>query len=301
MNLNKRNLSRFFLLVSISLAGVPPCNAGDPSHLAIASSASADSRYGFFDLLDRRSGYGQDVFPEPFLNDDSDLETDEFRVGWLRTGVHSRRSDDLKVEIEKAVGLVTFEAEFHYDWERADGKTTDGAGSVNLGARCPVFQYVSRDAIFDTTFGIGIEVGIPTHTPFSNSTELVPKIFNDTRLGRHLTIQTLAGYSALYGGDEDGIQTLEYRATVGWTISRKELPIPGVQRLTPVFEIAGEKQLNKVDRGRGSVLGNAGFRVNLNAVGPVQPRLGWGFVFPMNSTAREDFHWGVFTSLVFEY
>ena len=29
--------------------------------------------------------------------------------------------------------------------------------------------------------------------------------------------------------------------------------------------------------------------------------LGLGFVFPINGGAREDTHWGVITSLVFEY
>jgi hypothetical protein len=120
-------------------------------------------------------------------------------------------------------------------------------------------------------------------------------------LGEHLTVQTIAGYSALYGGDEDGIHTLEYGVTVGYTISRKDLAIPGVKQLIPIFEVAGEKQLNKEDSGQNSLVGNAGFRVNLKSWGVTQPRLGMGYVFPLNSTAREDLHWGVVSSLVFEF
>jgi hypothetical protein len=300
MNLIKYSarLSAIGALLGLCIAAA---RAGDaPNFSPGVSSPVADTRYGF-GLLDHRSGYGQGVFPEPFLNNDSDLELNEFRLDWFRTGVHSQRSDELTIEFEKGFGPVTLEAGFHYDWEREDGKTEDGVGNVDLGARVPFFQYVSANKIFDTTFGVGIEVGIPTNTPFSRSTEVVPKVFNDTRLGSHLTVQTIVGFSALYGGDDDGIHTLEYGVTVGYTIPRKDFPIPGVQQLVPVFEVAGEKQLNKEDSGRNSLTGLAGLRTNLTAIGPVQPRLGWGFVFPLNQTAREALHWGIFTSLVFEY
>jgi hypothetical protein len=39
----------------------------------------------------------------------------------------------------------------------------------------------------------------------------------------------------------------------------------------------------------------------MDSIGPVQPRLGLGYVFPINDGAREELHWGIFTSLVFEY
>jgi hypothetical protein len=302
MNLITSRSARLIVSSLLGLAAGSFCRAGENTAFTPSPSASApDTRYGLFGLLDRRSGYGQGVFPEPFINDDSDLEVNEFRLDWFRTGLHGDRSDELTAELEKGFGVLTVEAEFHYDWETSDGHTTGGVGNVDLGARVPFFQYVSANQVFDTTFGVGIEVGIPTNTPFSQSTEVVPKIFNDTRLGNHLTLQTIVGYSALYGGDDDGIHTLEYGITAGYTIHHKDLAIPGVQQLIPVFEIAGEKQLNKEDSGRNSITGMAGLRVNTNTIGRVQPRLGWGFVFPMNETAREDLHWGIFTSLVFEY
>lgn len=68
-----------------------------------------------------------------------------------------------------------------------------------------------------------------------------------------------------------------------------------------MFELSGETELNKQDGGQSSVLGDLGFRANLNAFGPVQPRLGVAFVFPIDRGARQDVHWGVVTSLVFEY
>ena len=58
------------------------------------SNGSASTRYGLFGWLDHRSGYGQGVFPEPFLVDDSDLETNEARLDWLHTtrNDHTHRS-----------------------------------------------------------------------------------------------------------------------------------------------------------------------------------------------------------------
>jgi hypothetical protein len=74
-----------------------------------------------------------------------------------------------------------------------------------------------------------------------------------------------------------------------------------VQQFIPVFELQGEMELNKRDRGHNSLLGSLAFRANLETIGPVQPRLGSGFVFPIDAGARQEMHWGVVTSLVFEY
>jgi len=260
-----------------------------------------DTRYGLFNWLDHRSEYGQGAFPEPFVNDDSDGETGEVRMDWFHTGIHSDHTDELKVEYEGGFGVATFEAAAVYNWEESAGKTERGFGSVEVAARAPFFQYVSADRMVDTTFGAGLEVAIPTNTMFSQSTEWVPKIFNDTRLGQHFTAQTIVGYSALFGGSDDGIHTLEYGTTLGYSIDRKDLAIPGIKRLIPIFEVAAETQLNKDDSGRTAVTGNAGFRANLDTICGVQPRLGIGYIFPINSTAREDLHWGVVTSFVFEF
>ncbi len=149
---------------------------------------------------------------------------------------------------------------------------------------------------------MAIEVGIPTHSPLSRDTEVVPKVFNDLRLGDHFTLQSVLGYSKLYGTDADGgLATFEYGFVFGYTIPREQFALPQVLQVIPVFELIGETELNKEDPGHNSLEGNAGFRVNLKAIGPVQPRLGLGYVFPIDNGAREDMHWGVVTSLVFEY
>jgi len=270
---------------------------------AAAVSEEADTRHGLFNGLDSRSQYGQGVFPEPFLVDDSDLEPGEARFDWRHTRAGNSKTDVLHPEIEKAFGVVTFELEAPYEFDRPAGGTnnTQGFDNVDLGARAPFYQYVSQSGLVDSTFGAAIEVGIPTQSPVSKNAELVPKFFNDTKVG-NFTAQSVLGYSTLFGpGEEGGLQTFEYGFIFGYTIPHKQLPLPYVLQTIPFFELVGETELNKDNPGHNSLLGNAGFRFNLKAIGPIQPRPGIGFIFPMDSGAREDTHWGVITSLVFEF
>ncbi len=272
------------------------------SSLITESNRSASTRYGLFGLLDHRSGYGQGVFPEPFLVDDSDLETNEARLDWLHTNRNDQHSDLITAEVEKGFGLLTLEVEIPYERDVEAGNVIEGVGNIDAGARYPIFQYVSGNGFIDSTFGTAFEVGIPTNSSVSKNTEVVPKIFNDLRLGDHFTIQSILGYSTLIGGGEDGgLQTFEYGLVLGYTIQHDELPIPGMQQLVPMFELSGETELNHADHGRNSLIADAGFRANLKTIGRVQPRLGVAFVFPIGRNAREDVHWGVVTSLVFEY
>ena len=260
------------------------------------------TRFGLFNLLDQRSAYGQGVFPEPFLVDDSDLETGEARLDWQHTSANHQHSDLVTAEVEKGFGLMTVELEVPFERDISDGQVSEGIGNIDVGARYPVFQYVSGSGLFDTTFGVGLEVGLPVHSSVSKNTELVPKIFNDLKLGDHLTLQSIVGYSTLFGGGDDGgLQTVEYGFVLGYTIQHAELPLPGVVQLIPMLELSGETELNKEDRGRTGTLGDLGIRANLKALGSVQPRVGVAFVFPIDRGAREDVHWGIVISLVFEY
>ena len=74
-----------------------------------------------------------------------------------------------------------------------------------------------------------------------------------------------------------------------------------MQQFIPMFELTGETAMNNDGSGQTSFVGDACFRANLKTIGAVQPRLGLGFVFPINNNARTDVHWGIVTSLVFEY
>ena len=178
----------------------------------------------------------------------------------------------------------------------------EGIGNIDLGARYPLYQFVSANGVFDTTFGVAMEIGIPVNSAVSQNTEFDPEIFNDLKLGRHFSLQSVFGYSALAGGgDNGGLQTFEYGFAFGYTIPHSELPLPCVQRFTPMFELVGETGLNKDESGQNSLLGSIGFRLDLKSIGDVQPGLGLGFVFPMDSGASGEGHWGIATSLTLEF
>jgi hypothetical protein len=172
---------------------------------------------------------------------------------------------------------------------------------MDVGARYPFYQYISRNGLFDTTFGAAIELGVPTTSDVSHNTELVPKIFNDTKIG-NFTVQSIFGYSMLYGpGDDGGVNTFEYGFVFGYSIARETLRLPGVDKIIPVAELSGETQLNKDAAGQTSLTGDIGLRVNLKSIGRIQPRPGVVFVYPLNNNSRAQQHWGIMTSLVFEF
>jgi len=307
MNMPKLNAAKFAVLAAALILAITSFVMADglaDTTTSTVVSQPVDTRYGLFGWLDNRSSYGKGVFPEPFLVDDSDLEVNEARLDWLHTLGPQSRNDVVTAEIEKGFGQLTLEIEVPYevDNDLAAHQTTDGFDNIDVGARYPIYQYVSDNGSIDTTFGVALEVGIPTHSSLSDDTEVVPKVFDDLRLGTHFTLQSIFGYSMLCGGDEDnGLKTFEYGFVFGYAIQHSEPPLPDVRQFIPMFELVGEDQLNHGDAGRNSLTGNAGFRLNLKAIGRVQPRLGAGYVFPIDQNAREDLHWGVITSLVFEY
>jgi hypothetical protein len=264
--------------------------------------SASDNRYGLFNGLDHRSFYIQGDFPEPFLVDDSGLEINEARLDWLHTRASRQHSDIVTAEVEKGFGLLTLEIEVPYERDVLPDGTGQGLGNIDLGARYPFYQYVSAHRFFDTTFGGALEIGVPVNSTVSKNAEFVPKIFNDTKIGEHFTVQSVFGYSTLAGGGADGgRQTLEYGFTFGYWIEHHQLALPGVQQIVPMFELVGDLPFNHDQSGQNNLLGNACFRLNLKTIGRVQPRLGFGFIFPLNNNAYADLHSGFVTSLVFEY
>jgi hypothetical protein len=300
MNFQKRNRAGVLAVISIAVSISIPARAGDS---AVTNPAAVpDTRYGLFNGLDSRSWYAQGNFPEPFLVDDSGLEVNEARLDWLHTQAGSQHSDTATAEVEKGFGLLTLELEVPYERDWNSGTVAQGLGNIDLGARYPFYQYVSSQDFFDTTFGGAMEAGIPASSAISVNPEFVPKIFNDTKIGDHFTAQSIFGWSTLTGGGTDGgLQTFESGFTFGYAIQHRELPLPDVEQFIPMFELVGQTPLNQDNSGRTSLIGNACFRLNLKTIGRVQPRLGMGFIFPMNNGARADVHSGIVTSLVFEY
>jgi hypothetical protein len=289
-------------IISTSASAAEPATLVTPATTP-APAASSDTRYGLFDWLDHRSTYGDELYPEPFLVDDSNLEVNELRLNWLRLDRKQERDDLLTAEIEKGFGNLTLEIEIHYERDNLNGGgLTQGFDNIDLGARYPFYEFVSAGGKFDTTIGGAVEVGVPTWSPVSKNAEFVPEVFDDLRVGDHFTLQSLFGYSSLYGnGDQGGLETFEYGFTFGYAIDHQQLPIPGLLQLVPVFELSGATELNKENPGHDELLGDAGFRFNLKTIGRVSPRLGLVWVFPVDSGASEDVRSGIYTSLVFEY
>ena len=291
----------------IPSAMVPP-----PSPVSDQSNADVN-RYGPFGIYDHRSLYGKGVFPEPFMVDDSDGEVNEFRVDWSHQRGKGQNDNITTVELEHGNGLWTLELEVPYEYDTSntydsatrsvDHQRVKGFDNINPGARMPVYQYVSPDESIDTTFGVAIEVGVPTNSPLSKNTEIVPKVFNDTRIGEHFTVQTILGYSFLRGSEATGAgeQHFEYGMVFGWTFPHSELPLPDVQDFIPVVELQGATLFNTRQGGDDNLVANLAFRANLFSIGRVQPRLGVGLLLPVDKGARDDFHWGIYTSFVFEF
>jgi hypothetical protein len=283
---------------------------------ATASPASNEpepgTRYGLFDLLDRRSTYGTDWFPEPLVADEADVDNEvTFRYSHFEhTG---EQFDAASAEFEHAFGLLTLELAGGYQSDRTatfdpttgltDRQTQAGFTNIELGARFPFFEYVSPDEKFDDTFVFGLEVSPPTLSPVSQDTEIVPKVFNLLRLGDHFSLQTGLGLSTLVGPVAHGLQTVEYDAVFGYELTHDVLPIPGIAATVPIFEVDGEWSVNQDVVGQNTLFGTAGFRLNLKPVSfiPAQPKLGFGYTFPIDAGARASTSWGIVTSIIFEY
>ena len=275
----------------------------DDDTTATNSWTPENSRFGLFNSLDHRSGYYEDCFPEPLLMDETSLEPNgELELTSWHTEASGQQSDSVGAQVEKSFDLVTFELEVPYERDSDEGDVSEGVGDIELNARCPFYQFVSANGFFDTTMGLDVDAGIPVNSAVSKNAELEPGVFNDLKLGNHFTIQTVLQYSTLFGGGDDGgSQSFEYGFDFACTLPRAELPIPGVRDISPMLELDGEWGLNQDEAGQNSVLGGLGFRLDFKPLCGLESSLGLGYVFPVDSLARAEVHWGVATSLTFEF
>ncbi len=274
-----------------------------------APPAEGEGRYGWFGLLDHRSYYGQYWFPEPFQAPEMDVD-DEARIDWIHTEKSGDVSDRVTAEVEKPIGQLTLEIEAPYErsthraFDVASGKSVhtreEGIGAIEVAARHPIFEVVSADERVDYTLAGALEVAVPTDSPLGKDWEVVPQLFNLLRIGQHFSVQASAGLSTLIGPQDGGKQTLEYAAVFGWALEESDVHVPGIARIVPEVELVGERGLNNGDQ-TNILTATAGVRLNLNPIGVVQPRVGIGYVFPIDQGAREEMNWGVVSSLVFEF
>jgi hypothetical protein len=262
-----------------------------------------NSRFGLFGVLDHRSGYYQDSFPQALLLDDTSMEPEgELEFSYLHTSAGDQRTDTESAEVQKSFGVATFELEVPYERASDSDDTVQGVGNIELNGRCPFFQWVSASGCLDTTIGPIVDLGIPVNSQVSKNTELEPGIFNDLKIGDRFTIQTILGYSKLFGGGDDGgSEEFEYGFDFAYAVPHAWLPIPGVRDFSPMFELNGEVGLNEDEAGQNDLLGSIGFRADLKPIGELQPSIGVGYVFPMTSAARDEVHWGIAANFTVEF
>ena len=204
MRFDTKTIVRFFGVWAAMAPFHRACAADPDDHLTTTNSpAGSDPGYGLFDLLDRRSMYTQEVFPEPFLLDDMAYEDNELELSWLHTKGNGQQNDTGAAELQMGVGLLTLMVEVPYERLVDPDDTVRGIGSIEIGARYPLYQYVSANRFVDATFGVSMEGSLPVHRDVSSNPELEPLAFNDLKLGNNFTIQTILGYSTLLCGGDD--------------------------------------------------------------------------------------------------
>jgi hypothetical protein len=292
-------LSTLLIVFGVQLAAT-----ADNDDLSTTNSwTSQNARFGLFDWLDHRSAYYQDCFPQALIVDDTSPEPEgELELSYLHTAAAAQHSDLISAEIQKSIGLVTLELEVPYERFTDSDGTAKGIGNLEVAARCPVYQYVSANGFFDDTLGGFGGIGIPVYSQVSRNTELEGGVFNDTKLGEHFTIQTVLGYDQLFGGGDDGgSEEFDYGLVFAWGVSHAEMPVPGIEKFTPMFEVDGDLGLNQDEAGQNSVLGSMGFRVDLRPVAGLEPSLAMSYVFPMSSAARDEVHWGMALNVTIEF
>lgn len=230
------------------------------------------------------------------------MEETEVELNYLHTRAGQQRSDIISPEIQKGIGVATLEVEVPYQRFSDSDDTAQGIGNIEVNLRCPFYQYVSTTGWFDTTVGVGMGGGIPVNSQVSQNGELEPIVFNDSKFGDHFTVQTVLGFDkTLGGGDDGGSAEFEYGFAFAYTITRDQLRIPGVEKISPMLELASELELNQDEAGQNSTLASAGFRAEFLSIGDVNSSFGLGYLFPITSAARDEVHWGIVTSFTVEF
>jgi hypothetical protein len=296
----KSRKAAYYLGLSLSLVLVHLAAAADPDD--VPSGTNSTPRYGLFDWLDHRSQYTQEVFPEPFLVNDMAQEDTEIEFNYLHTKARGAQTDTASAEVQQGFGLLTFEAEVPYEWKSGPSQTVEGIAPIELGARYPLFQFVSDHRLVDATFGLALEGGIPVHLALGRDAEFTPEIFNALALGKHFTLTTVLGYDMLFGGkdENDGERSFDYGLSAGYSFLCGG-SVPAVQQLIPMFEVVGERGLNREEAGQNNVLCDAGFRIKFKRIGELHPNVGLAYIFPIDKLARAELHQGVYASLILEF
>ena len=302
---------------------VVPHSPGSSSHLPTVDDDDGDlpapsgqpttpepsGRYGF-GLLDRRSSYGRDFFPDPFIGPEFDRES-QLEFGYAHGEGPTRQENDADAQLEwNFVEQFTLSLEAGYDSEhglsaRVGGESDDlepanarGFENVDVALFHPIFEAVSRGRMLDYTAALRLDVGIPTHTTVSGTdVQLTPYLGQLLRLGEHVSVEAWTGPQFTLAPRRTN-QFL-YGTSLGYRLVRRQLALPLTQSVTPLFELDGQQPFSH--HGTAALFGVVGFNWQFVAFGEFRPRVGVGYQFPVDRGARDQLRWGIITRVFLDF
>ena len=290
---------------------VPVADSDDDDQPEVSSTPTAQrpAVRTLFGLLDSRSSYGRDFFPDPFLGPEFDRET-QLELDYVRGQKGHQQSNEADAGFEwNFLGQFTVSGEFGYDSEHEQpergisgaqdttGENARGFEGVDLAVYHPVFEFVGKDGGFDYTAVGRLDVGIPTRTAVSgNDFKLTPYLGQLLRVGGHVSLEAWTGPQFTLASHQTN--QLIYGAALGYEIARSQVALPVTKTVTPLLELDAQTPFS--GRGRDALFGVAGFNWQFLSVVGLHPRLNVGYQFPLDHGARDELHWGIITQLFFD-
>ena len=162
----KKSAGAHFIVACSALILASAAVAADaddqPAPVLASNTNSATGRYGLFDALDHRSAYTQEVFPSGFFW----WMIWAWKImSWSLPGcipTQARRGQTSDRPIPGKRGLADFGSGGALRANCFPGRSINGIGNIQLGARYPLYQAVSANQMIDATFGLAMEGEIPT-------------------------------------------------------------------------------------------------------------------------------------------
>ncbi len=258
------------------------------------------SRY-FFGLLDHRSKLAKGFFPGTFLAANVAAQR-EVAMTWYHFETGHQQLDLFYNEFKWGMDQWTLEFQAPYQHEHvsfpdaAPGAPTsrnfDGMANFAIVMRAPIYQYVSRSGFFDYSLVPGLEIDAPSGSAVSTGTTITPRMMQAIGLGNHISVMTSVGMSFLTGPHQGGEKDLNWDAVLGYNIYHRNLPIPLIADITPVFEIVGSDPISGPNSGRQSISTLFGVEINPEPKwGYLTPYLGVGAGPAITSSARHGGDW----------
>ncbi|MGC8559841.1 MAG: hypothetical protein ACP5O1_04095 [Phycisphaerae bacterium] len=258
------------------------------------------SRY-FFGLLDHRSKLARGFFPGTFLAANVAAQR-EVAMTWYHFETGHQQLDLFYNEFKWGMDQWTVEIQAPYQHEHvsfpgaAPGEPTsrnfDGMANLAFILRAPIYQYVSRNGFFDYSLVPGLEVDAPSGSAVSTGTVITPRIMQAIGLGNHISVMTSVGVSFLTGPHQGGEKDATWDAVLGYNIYHRNLPIPWIADITPVFEIVGSDPISGPSSGHQSISTLFGVEINPEPRwGYLTPYLGVGAGPAITSSARHSGDW----------